>query len=535
MSVIGLRVGPFEIVESATVPEPGSWFRATRAGMTQRKPTHVLVKLLPPHAGEAERADLQRELDRLRAVEDPRVPGVVALYEGIGALALDAPDGISCQEIIEAREEGTVAMTPATLLDIGLEVAETLQHAHHRNRFHGHLAASHVRVSLSGKLHVFGFGPGPETPAEPDWCPPERARGQPGGPATDQWSLAAILAGLITGHPPWHGGRDPRTGDMEPALEAIERQWPALARLFRRMLEPDPANRFPTMHPVRQELLALARKAGASSDRRELGKRMARRIHRHVVPDTGITAVPEASPQPPPEPASEPTGEPDVSRDPIDPPSLPDAERADAPPAAAPAPLADEPLDVVSPEHDASNLTEARRPLELTPTGPSKDADEEDIDDDPTVRFDPMAVRDLADLDDDEPPSPRPKAVLPQVTPTPRGRRETISDEIVDDPQTLARALAVAPDAAANGGMPTAVPITDVDDFDDLDAGSPLAAPIDGPGRGSFPPRVQEVEELEELDVEPVPSGGPDVKRLAPILVGVMVLLMVVVVIASLL
>jgi serine/threonine protein kinase len=202
MSVIGLRVGPFEIVQSTVVPEPGDWYRARRTGMTRRQPTEVLVKLLPPDADAGARAALQAEYDSLRAMEDPRVPAAVALYEGIGAIAIDAPDGVGLDEVVRARKLGSLAMTPATLLDIALEVAETLQHAHHRNRYHGHLSASSVRLSSQGKLTLFGFACGPRAP-DPEWTSPERARGTPTGPATDQWALAALLAALISGSSPW--------------------------------------------------------------------------------------------------------------------------------------------------------------------------------------------------------------------------------------------------------------------------------------------------------------------------------------------
>ena len=60
MSMLGLRVGPFEIVERVRVPEPGEWFRARRAGMTRRQPNEVLLRMLPPDASVEARAALQR-------------------------------------------------------------------------------------------------------------------------------------------------------------------------------------------------------------------------------------------------------------------------------------------------------------------------------------------------------------------------------------------------------------------------------------------------------------------------------------------
>ena len=41
MTMIGLRVGPFEIAAAATVPEEGDWYLASRTGMTRKQPADV--------------------------------------------------------------------------------------------------------------------------------------------------------------------------------------------------------------------------------------------------------------------------------------------------------------------------------------------------------------------------------------------------------------------------------------------------------------------------------------------------------------
>lgn len=344
MSVIGLRVGPFEIAEPAIVPEEGRWYLARRTGITRRQPSEVLVCLLPPDAPADARAALQRRFEALRAVEDPRIPEPVAYYEGTGALAVAAAQGAGLDRIIEARRDGTLLMTPATLLDIVLEVAETVQHIHHKGKIHGHLSPESVLLAPDGKIWIWGLSTGPATPPAPRWCPPERARGEPATEATDQWGLAALAAALITGRPPWTGD-DPAAealrAEISPIVEPVERQWPALGRALRRMLDPRAANRFPNMHPVRQELLALARKAGGTSDRRELASRLATR----AVPQEGAAPTHfEASPPEELAPSASPAPAP--QEDPA--PSGPPAEAAPAePPAPAPPPAAREPDDEI--------------------------------------------------------------------------------------------------------------------------------------------------------------------------------------------
>ncbi|MCO4747520.1 MAG: protein kinase [Proteobacteria bacterium] len=266
--MIGLRVGPFEIEREADVPVEGDWFLAARTGTTRRRPTHVLVKLLQPDADQAQRTALQAEYDALRLVEDSRVPRAIGYYEGTGAMVLDAVGGAPLGAIVQARSSGSMPMTPATLCDLGLDLSECLQHAHHKGKHHGHLSPEKLWLSHDGRLWVWGFGRADDAPVE--WLPPERARELPASSATDQWSLGALLASLITGQAPWTSTEEARRGSSDAHIDTIEVQWPALGRLLRRMLDPEPSRRFPDLGPVRQELLALSRKAGGLSERREL-------------------------------------------------------------------------------------------------------------------------------------------------------------------------------------------------------------------------------------------------------------------------
>lgn len=270
MSVLGLRVGPFEIIEPVSLPEAGDWYLARRAGLTQRQPHEVLVKLLPPDAGSEDRAELQRQFETLRALDDPRVPTPVAFYEGIGALAVSVVRGDPLGRVVELRSQGDLGMTPATVLDIAVELAECLQHAHHRGRLHGHLSPEQVLLAPDGHLWVLGLGPGPQVAAAPAWQAPELARGDEASPATDQWALGALVSSLITGRVAWPGGdREALRGEVD--VGPVESQWPALARVLRQMLATNPAHRLDGLSQVRQELLALARKAGGASERRDLG------------------------------------------------------------------------------------------------------------------------------------------------------------------------------------------------------------------------------------------------------------------------
>jgi serine/threonine protein kinase len=274
MSLIGLRVGPFEIVDEAVVPETGAWYRASRVGMTQRQPSEVLVKVIGPDATAVDRASLQLEYEVLRALDNASIPKPVAYYEGSGALAVEDAPGVALEALLAPPSDTPEAIGPATWLDVALDVSEALQHAHDHGVVHGHLSTHNVLLSAEGQVWIWGFGPAGHAVPDPAWMAPERAEGAQATEATDQWALAAMLAATLTGQPPWTG-EDPvamaHKGDTSHLVDPIEAQWPALARAMRRMLDPHPENRFESMQAARQELLTLARQVEGVAERRALG------------------------------------------------------------------------------------------------------------------------------------------------------------------------------------------------------------------------------------------------------------------------
>ena len=196
MSAIGLRVGSYEIIGPTTVPEPGAWHHARRIGSSRRGPSEVLVRLLPPDATSDDRAALHHQYEVLRALEDPRVPEAVDFYEGLGAMSMAFVKGTSLAELVDRRADEGIDISPGTLIDILLELGETLQRAHHRNRFHGDLSPDRILLGRDGRLWVFGFGAPLGSVPHPSWIAPEVAAGLPPDARTDQWYLGVLAAGL---------------------------------------------------------------------------------------------------------------------------------------------------------------------------------------------------------------------------------------------------------------------------------------------------------------------------------------------------
>jgi serine/threonine protein kinase len=583
MSVIGLRVGPFEIVREAAMPGPGPWYLAARAGMTSRQPAEVLVRLLPPDAAPAERAALQHEFEVLRSIDDPRIPGTVAIYEGIGALAVSALQGQPLQHLVDDRRLGAVPMTPATLLDIGLELAEALQHVHHKGWVHGNLSPEMVLVGPEGKLSIWGFGAPPPTAIGP-WTPPERARQTGLAASTDQWSLGAMLAALITGQPPWRAedpGAEARRGDPAKIVEPIETQWPALGRLLRKMLDPDPDNRFPALSPLRQELLALSRKAGGTSERPKLGAMLSRRTG--PVPAQPTWNPDDAEPTPPiratnPEPA--PVPEPPRAAEPAAPPPEPQiaAPQLISPPTPVPArprkpDLPSEPMAVVRVDSIDDDMPVARTPATPAPAAPRPSGpgrvvavlDEDSPSSVPMPRS--IARRKSIEIDEEEqtgseeqttlfsnaaleaaiaaaggapakagkdPVDPPTLPDFAERTPPPAEPPERTDDPVSDatvvfNPNAFDMAELKSATAVFDGDRPTAVPAEDGSDPDlaDADLASDAGPPTSDPPSG--PSDVLPAGPTPTLDLPP-PDDAP-IKRIAPwlaiaMLIGLTILLL---------
>ncbi|MEQ1505557.1 MAG: hypothetical protein ABMB14_25210, partial [Myxococcota bacterium] len=128
MDRVGLRVGPFELVHRVYVPEPGVWYLGRSAG-------HEPVFVRFGDDDDLDAVRHQREV--LARIDDPRVPAPLDLDDD--ALVVRAFTGASLGDALAMRGDETVVMTPATLLDLVLEVGRALTRAHDAGVVHGHL------------------------------------------------------------------------------------------------------------------------------------------------------------------------------------------------------------------------------------------------------------------------------------------------------------------------------------------------------------------------------------------------------------
>ncbi|MGC6514872.1 MAG: hypothetical protein ACON4N_10290 [Myxococcota bacterium] len=256
----------YALGEAVTLPLPGRW-HVGRAADGQTCWVRV------PASDDADEGP-----DAVQAMHDKMVEGrgrprVHGFDRQRGWLALHTIHAAPISVLLENRREPNFVMSPATILDLGVQLAEILVASHERGRPHGYLSPDQVWVTEEGRVLVWGFS-APDQMAPDVWLSPEAARGRRASGDADQWAIGAILAALITGREPWRGAEprsEARLGDTSHLSGPVIAQWKPLGRLLTRMLANESRERFPSMHPVRQALKALSERVPQESTLGEIG------------------------------------------------------------------------------------------------------------------------------------------------------------------------------------------------------------------------------------------------------------------------
>jgi len=224
----GERLGPYRLLHR--IGEGG--MGVVHLGL-DRSGRAVAVKVLRPHvAHDADaRARLQREVETLSRVRDPRVAAVVdadVTGERPYIVTRYVP-GPSLEEVV--AEHGPVR--GPTLLDLGRGLAQALEAIHQVGVVHRDLKPGNVLIDDDGEPVLIDFGIAHIADdvrltstglvmGTPGYLSPELIEGAPVTAATDWWGWAATLTFAATGRPPF--GRGP----MDVVLDRVRRGQPDL-------------------------------------------------------------------------------------------------------------------------------------------------------------------------------------------------------------------------------------------------------------------------------------------------------------------
>ncbi|MFH8976958.1 serine/threonine protein kinase [Streptomyces sp. NPDC017890] len=181
------------------------------------------VGLPEEHADEAARRApdrVVRTYETMQSLCPGRIAEVVDAVVADGSLwtVTERGGGVPLGELLDRR--GTFSHARAAR--VGLELLAVLEAAHDQGVTHGELSPGQVFVREEGSVVVTGFGLAGATLAPrltaPSYASPEQARDERIGPASDLWTLGAILYTMVEGRPPF---RD--RGRPETTLKGVDR------------------------------------------------------------------------------------------------------------------------------------------------------------------------------------------------------------------------------------------------------------------------------------------------------------------------
>ncbi|HEV2283552.1 MAG TPA: protein kinase [bacterium] len=203
-------------------------------------------------------------------------PRIVTVYgwgqDGLRQfIAMEYVGGGTLQERLQ--RDGRMAETEA--LAIAAEVADALAYAHGRHVVHRDIKPHNILLTEDGHVKVADFGialtldatsltrPGTVMGSAP-YLSPEQAKGDPAGPASDQYALGIVLYEMLAGRVPFSGEAPvavalkhlheaPRSlRDLRPDVS------PGTAAVVERLLGKDPRERYPNAAALAAELHRLA-------------------------------------------------------------------------------------------------------------------------------------------------------------------------------------------------------------------------------------------------------------------------------------
>jgi eukaryotic-like serine/threonine-protein kinase len=269
----GDRLGRYEVLEYQGSGAVGEVYRARDTRLGRTVALKVLTHRHAPNAG----ASLLREAQHASMLNHPHVCTVHEVDE------VDAWPFIVLEHIEGTTLHGVIGGQPMPVERVARwagQIADALDHAHHRGIIHRDLKSSNVIVMPGGDVKVLDFGLSRRLAAPADGgasamsvladasvagtlthIAPEVFRGDAVDGRIDIWALGVMLHEMLTGTVPFHGRTPFETanailGDEAPPLPV---QVPARLRLvIGRCLSKDPAARYRTAAEVRDALATVA-------------------------------------------------------------------------------------------------------------------------------------------------------------------------------------------------------------------------------------------------------------------------------------
>ena len=263
--------GDYELLEEIARGGMGVVYRARQVSLDRI----VAVKMMRPGLLATE-AEIRRFREEAKTAASLQHPNIVAIHEvgefdGLHYFSMDFVEGPNLGELVRERP-----IAPAEAARYVRIIAEAVQFAHGKRVLHRDLKPSNVLVDSSGQPRITDFGLARPLDSDagatatatgallgtPSYMPPEQAAAQPGrlSPASDVYSLGAILYELLTGRPPFRGASQLETVRMVEEQDPVPPRalQPEVSRELEAVclhcLEKDPARRYQSASDLASDL-----------------------------------------------------------------------------------------------------------------------------------------------------------------------------------------------------------------------------------------------------------------------------------------
>jgi tRNA A-37 threonylcarbamoyl transferase component Bud32 len=270
--VPGARLGYFgdyELLEEIARGGMGVVYKARQSSLKRI----VALKMIRSGklAGETEVKRFHTEAEAAAQLQHPNIVAIheIGEHEGQHYFSMDFVEGKNLAQVAAGRP--VAARSAAEWLKA---IAGAVQFAHQRGVLHRDLKPQNVMLDANGRPQVMDFGLAKNLTADisvtntgvvmgsPSYMSPEQARGlnELIGPASDVYSLGAILFELLTGRPPFCGTSPMDTmsqvvNDEPPPPHSLNADAPAdLESICLKCLEKDSARRYPTARELEADL-----------------------------------------------------------------------------------------------------------------------------------------------------------------------------------------------------------------------------------------------------------------------------------------
>ncbi|GIW91997.1 MAG: serine/threonine protein kinase [Pirellulaceae bacterium] len=272
------KLGPYRVVRLLGRGGMGAVYEGIHEESQQRVALKTLAAAYVED--EAFRARFVAEIEALKTLRHPNIVRLIGFGEQDGTLffAMELVEGASLHQLLRSGRQ----FSWVEVVDIAVQVAGALKHAHDHGIIHRDLKPANLLRSSDGlvKLTDFGiaklFGATHVTTAGSvigtiDYMAPEQAEGAGVSARSDLYSLGAVMYTLLAGRPPYVGNTATevyykmRHHPPEDLARLAPHAPQPLAELVMELLERDPEKRVPTALVLSKRLRAMLHALGSAT------------------------------------------------------------------------------------------------------------------------------------------------------------------------------------------------------------------------------------------------------------------------------